>query len=85
MLVQEIIRESDGSTDRTSELVEQYQHERHCCRSVCTRTREILVSPRHFVNGAFLDEAKLQGFVAGDNAEPKGSNDSDLLKMIGKS
>jgi glycosyltransferase involved in cell wall biosynthesis len=79
----EIIVIDDGSTDKTSVLVEQFQREHPSLPIRLHKNPRNLGLSKTYVNGAFLGRGKYYRFVAGDNAEPREAM-VQILKMIGK-
>lgn len=79
----EIIVIDDGSTDKTSVLVEQFQREHPSLPIRLHKNSRNLGLSKTYVNGAFLGRGKYYRFVAGDNAEPRDAM-VQILKMMGK-
>ena len=79
----EIIVIDDGSTDKTSVLVEQFQREHPSLPISLHKNPRNFGLSKTYVNGAFLGRGKYYRFVAGDNAEPREAM-VQILKMIGK-
>lgn len=79
----EIIVIDDGSTDKTSALVEQYLGEHPALPIRLEKNPRNLGLSKTYVNGAFLGRGKYYRFVAGDNAEPREAM-VQILKMMGK-
>lgn len=79
----EIIVIDDGSTDKTSVLVEQFQREHPSLPIRLHKNPRNLGLSKTYVNGAFLGRGKYYRFVAGDNAEPRDAM-VQILKMMGK-
>lgn len=79
----EIIVIDDGSTDKTSVLVEQFQRDHPSLPIRLYKNPRNLGLSKTYVNGAFLGRGKYYRFVAGDNAEPREAM-VQILKMMGK-
>jgi len=79
----EIIVMDDGSTDKTSQLVEQYCREHPSLPIRLYKNPKNLGLSQTYVNGAFLGRGKYYRYIGGDNAEPKEAI-VRILKMMGK-
>lgn len=77
----EILVMDDGSTDKTSALVENYQREHPNLPVRLHRNPENLGLSRTYVDGAFLARGKYYRLVFGDNVESKDAMISILRHM----
>jgi len=79
----EVIVIDDGSTDKTSELVEQFQSKNPSLPISLHRNPKNLGLSKTYVNGAFLGRGKYYRHIGGDNSEPKKAM-VQVLRMMGK-
>lgn len=76
----EILVVDDGSTDDTSEIVEEYKRRHPDACIVLRRNPRNLGLSRTFVDGAYAARGKYYRLLAGDNCEPK----ETILSIIGQ-
>jgi glycosyltransferase involved in cell wall biosynthesis len=77
----EILVVDDGSTDKTSAVVEKYQAEHPELPVILRRNPRNFGLSRTFVDGAFAGRGKYFRLLAGDNCEPKETVVAILSKM----